>query len=582
MTVLKAAPAIETDPLDDDAHAVAPSVFSGLPAHLEQRREQIFPQLNGAEIDRLRRFGKTRTWQAGEFLFQAGKPGPGMFVILRGRVSITRKNALTANAPIVEVGQLSGRPALIDGQALEEVEALLIEPAALRALVIAEAELGSRIMRALILRRVGLIETGAGGPILIGTPGAADMVRLQGFLSRNGHPHTTMDPALDHTADEVMRLHLPRPEDLPLVVCPDGTVLKCPTEQELARRLGMYPMLHPDHVYDVVVVGAGPAGLAAAVYAASEGLSVLVLDKHVIGGQAGASSRIENYLGFPTGISGQALTGRAFVQAQKFGADVAVPVAVTQLECADSPFTLALDCGSRVLSRTVVIAAGATYRRPDIADLARYEGRGVYYWASPIEAKLCVREEVVLVGGGNSAGQAVVYLASSAARVHLLIRGADLGKNMSRYLVDRIASLANVTVHTDTEIVAVSGGEDGLSGARWRHSKSGDEVAKTIRRLFLFVGADPNTQWLANCGVKVDGKGFVCTGSDLPADALVRSQAGQEVRHPFPLESSVLGVFAIGDVRANTTKRVAAAVGEGAAAVAQVHACLAAERRHAA
>jgi thioredoxin reductase (NADPH) len=434
----------------------------------------------------------------------------------------------------------------------------------------------------LILRRVGLIETGAGGPILIGTPGAADMVRLQGFLSRNGHPHTTMDPALDHTADEVMRLHLPRPEDLPLVVCPDGTVLKCPTEQELARRLGMYPVLHPDHVYDVVVVGAGPAGLAAAVYAASEGLSVLVLDKRVIGGQAGASSRIENYLGFPTGISGQALTGRAFVQAQKFGADVAVPVAVTQLECADSPFTLALDCGSRVLSRTVVIAAGATYRRPDIADLARYEGRGVYYWASPIEAKLCVREEVVLVGGGNSVGQAVVYLASSAARVHLLIRGADLGKNMSRYLVDRIASLANVTVHTDTEIVAVSGGEDGLSGVRWRYSKNDEEVTKTIRRLFLFVGADPNTQWLANCGVKVDGKGFVCTGGDLPADALVRSQAGQEVRHPFPLETSVSGVFAIGDVRANSTKRVAAAVGEGAAAVAQVHACLAAARRHAA
>ena len=411
-----------------------------------------------------------------------------------------------------------------------------------------------------------------------GQPGARGQGRLQGFLTRNGHPHSVMDPALDHAAAEVMQLHSPRPDELPLVVCPDGTVLKCPIEQELARHLGMYPALNPEHVYDLVVVGAGPAGLAATVYAASEGLSVLVLDKHVIGGQAGASSRIENYLGFPTGISGQALIGRAVVQAQKFGADVAVPVAVTQLDCAESPFTMALDCGSRVLSKTVVIAAGATYRRLAIADLTRYEGRGVYFWASPIEAKLCAREEVVLVGGGNSAGQAVVYLASSAAHVHLLIRGADLGKNMSQYLVDRIASLANVTVHSGVEIVAISGDEDGLQGVRWRHKENGEEETKQVRRLFLFVGADPNTQWLANCGVMVDDKGFVCTGSDLPADTVVRSLARQKVRRPYALETSVSGVFAIGDVRANSTKRVAAAVGEGAAAVAQIHACLAARQ----
>lgn len=491
---LKAVP-IETNPIDAPAHARTPAALAALPPHLEQRRDQIFPQLTGAEIDRLRRFGKTHAWHPGEFLFQAGKPGPGLFVILRGRVSITRKNALSAKTPIVEhsagqfiaeVGQLSGRPALVDGQALDEVEALLIEPPALRAAVIAEAELGSRIMRALILRRVGLIETGAGGPVLIGSPGSAGMVRLQGFLTRNGHPHSVMDPALDHAAAEVMQLHSPRPDELPLVVCPDGTVLKCPIEQELARHLGMYPALNPELVYDLVVVGAGPAGVAAAVYAASEGLSVLVLDKHVIGGQAGASSRIE--------------------------------------------------------------------------------------------AKLCAREEVVLVGGGNSAGQAGVYLASSAAHVHLLIRGADLGKNMSQYLVDRIASLANVTVHSGVEIVAISGDEDGLQGVRWRHKENGEEETKQVRRLFLFVGADPNTQWLANCGVMVDDKGFVCTGSDLPADTVVRSLARQKVRRPYALETSVSGVFAIGDVRANSTKRVAAAVGEGAAAVAQIHACLAARQ----
>ena len=575
----------------DDRDNVLPAAARGvakLPPDLESRRDQMFPELAPAEIDRLRRFGTVKTWHAGDLLFEAGKTGPGMFVLLRGHVAITRKNALGAPTPIVEhttgqfmaeVGQLSGRPSLVDGRALDEVEALLIDPPSLRALVIAEAELGERIMRALILRRVGLIETGAGGPVLIGAPGAADMVRLQGFLSRNGHPHTVMDPALDHAADEVMKLHAPRANELPLVVCPDGTVLKCPTEQELARRLGMYPVLDPAHIYDIAIVGAGPAGLATAVYAASEGLSVLVLDTRVIGGQAGASSRIENYLGFPTGISGQALAGRAYVQAHKFGADIAVPVAVKQLDCTGSPLMLDLDCGSRVAARTVVIAAGATYRRPAIPDLARYEGRGVYYWASPIEAQLCRQQEVVLVGGGNSAGQGVVFLASHAAHVHLLIRGSDLGKSMSKYLVDRIASLANVTLHAETEIVAIEGCDEGVGGVRWRNRRSGSEQTKPIRRVFLFVGADPNTQWLANCGVKVNDKGFICTGLDLAPDDYVRSGQSEQKRRPFPLETAVSGVFAIGDVRASSTKRVAAAVGEGAAVVAQVHTWLAANQR---
>ena len=577
--------AIETGHPDDagDAHPVAGALTVALPAHLESRREQIFPVLAPADIERLRRFGTLKTWQSGELLFEAGKPRAGMYALLKGRVAVTRRNALGVEQAVVEytpgmfmaeVGQLSGRPSLVDGRAIDAVEALLIDPPSLRAVVIAEAELGERIMRALILRRVGLIETGAGGPVLLGARDNADMVRLQGFLSRNGQPHSVLDPAEDQAAVDVFKLHAPRPDELPLVICPDGTVLKCPTEQQLARRLGMYPEFRADHVYDVAIVGAGPAGLATAVYAASEGLSALVLDTHVIGGQAGASSRIENYLGFPTGISGQALAGRAYVQAQKFGADVAVPVAATQLDCTGSPLALRLDCGSRVAAKTIVIASGAAYRRPAIPDLAKYEGRGIYYWASPIEAKLCRREEVVLVGGGNSAGQAAVFLASHAAHVHLLIRGSSLAKKMSKYLVDRIASLANITLHTETEIVAIEGSAEGVTGVRWRNRRSGNEEAKPIRRIFLFIGADPNTAWLRDCGVKVDKKGFICTGIDLSPDEYVRSPGIGE-RRPFPLETTASGVFAIGDVRAGSTKRVAAAVGEGAAVVAQLHAWLA-------
>ena len=572
----------------DDISATAANF--PLSPSLEPRREQMFPKLVPAEIARLMRFGSVHTWEPGELLFEPAKPGNGMFVLLRGRILITRKNGLGIEIPIIEsgpgnftgeVGQLSGRPALAYARALEVVEALVIDPPSLRAVVVAEAELGERIMRALILRRVGLIEIGGGGPLLIGPPDGAGMVRLQGFLSRNSHPHSVLDPALDSVAEDVMKLHQPRPNELPLVVCPDGTVLKCPTERELARRLGLYIDLSADRVYDVAIVGAGPAGLAAAVYAASEGLSVLVLDTHAFGGQAGASSRIENYLGFPTGISGQALAGRAYVQAQKFGAEMVVPVEVTSLDCSGFPYALQLDCGVRVSAKTVVIATGAKYRRPAIPELEKYEGQGVYYWASPIEAALCRKEEVVLVGGGNSAGQAVVFLASHAAHVHYLIRGPDLAKSMSKYLVDRIGSLPNVTLYTESEIVAIEGSDEGVSGVRWQNRKDGCKQTKPVRRIFLFVGADPNTGWLENCGVKVNNKGFVCTGLDLsPAghEQSVRSAHSENRRQPLQLETSIPGVFAIGDARASSTKRVAAAVGEGAAVIAEVHAWLASHK----
>ena len=576
------------EPASDEsahAHIADDSGDAVLPPSVATRRDQVFPKLKPAEIDRLRRFGALKTWKPGEFLFEGGAPGQSMFVLLRGRVLVTRKDGLGKHARVIEhgpgqfmaeVGSLSGRPHLVYGRAVGAVEALLIDPPSLRAVLVAEAELGERIMRALILRRVALFETGTGGPVIIGTPGSARVVRLQGFLSRNAHPHTVLDAARDRAAQPVMRIHAPGPEELPLVVCPDGTVLKRPTEQVLARAIGLLPELDADRTYDVAIVGAGPAGLAAAVYAASEGLSVLVLETRVIGGQIGASARIENYLGFPTGISGAALAGRAIVQAQKFGVDIAVPTPVTKLDCSGFPLKLHVEGGMCLAARTAVIATGAKYRRPDIPNLANYEGRGVHYWASPIEARLCRGEEVVLVGGGNSAGQAAAFLAGHAAHVHMLVRGAGLESTMSSYLIGRIAALANVTLHVESEIVALEGGRKDLTGVRWRDRRRGTEVAKPIRRVFLFVGADPNTGWLAECGVRMDNKGFVVTGAALPEDDYRRAARAAGDRRPLPLETAVPGVFAIGDARAGSNKQVASAVGEGAAVVAQLHAWLAA------
>jgi thioredoxin reductase (NADPH) len=431
-------------------------------------------------------------------------------------------------------------------------------------------------MRALILRRVVLIETGAGGPVLIGPEDAPDVVRLQGFLARNAYPHQVLDPAKDHDAAELVEKYAPNPTDLPLAVCPKGTILKNPSEAELARALGMVRIDDdPARTYDVAIVGAGPAGLATAVYAASEGLSVVVFDVRSFGGQAGASARIENYLGFPTGISGQALTGRAYVQAQKFGAEMVIPTEVASLECGKT--SLALDSGGGVRTRAaaVVIASGARYRRLDVPNLRDFEGRGVWYWASPIEARLCRREEIVLVGGGNSAGQAAVFLRDYAAKIWLLVRGPSLSESMSQYLIDRIAAAPNIEVLTNTEVVALSGSPQGqLERIRWRHRKSGEETERPIRHLFLFIGADPTTDWLHGC-VALDAKGFVQTGGDVPTPD---GRASNSTGGLCSLQSSVPGVFAAGDVRSGSVKRVGAAIGEGAAVVAQLHAYLGARR----
>jgi thioredoxin reductase (NADPH) len=547
---------------------------------IDTRRDQMFPVLGAAEIERVRRFGYLRSYGPGEALVRIGEAGLGLTIILAGKVDITlrgqygrREHIITHDAGgfMGELAQLAGRPALADAHANGPVDALIIAPDKLRALLIAEAELGERIMRALILRRVGLLETGAAGPIIVGRAGDGDVLRLEGFLRRNGHPRQRLDPETDACAKALIdRFHVDE-DQLPIVVCPDGRMLRNPSENELARCIGLVRPIDPDRVYDVAIVGAGPAGLAAAVYAGSEGLSVLVLDCRAFGGQAGASARIENYLGFPTGITGMALMARAYNQAQKFGVEMAIPDEVIGLNApngsSDGRFTLRLSNAERVSARSVVIASGARYRRLDVPDIESFESASVHYWASPLEAKLCAGQEVALVGAGNSAGQAAVYLASQVANVRLLVRGPDLAASMSRYLVDRIAGLSNVEVLTQTSITGLEGRDGALEAIRWRRDRSGPEVRRPIQHLFLFIGAEPNKDWLSGSGIALDSKGFVLTG----ADASDNRRA---------METSLRGVFAIGDVRSGSVKRVAAAVGEGAQVVATLHAALAAMGRN--
>ena len=542
---------------------------------IQSRFDQMFPTLESAEIERLRRFGEQRAYSPGERLIATGEISPGMFVVLSGEVAITQHNALGREEPIVthgpgsfsgELNQLSGRPSLVDALAVKEVEVLVIPSPRLRDVLIAEAELGERIMRALILRRVGLLQGGIAGPLIIGHAGDPDVLRLEGFLSRNAQPYQTLDPDGDSCARTLVERFAVLPSQLPIVLCAGGQLLHKPSESELARCMGLVRPIDSDRVYDVAIVGAGPAGLASAVYAASEGLSVIALEGRAFGGQAGASARIENYMGFPTGISGMALMARAFNQAEKFGAQIAIPDEVVRLRRrpngAAARFELVLANDERVAARSVVIACGVRYRRIDVGNLAEFEGSSVHYWATPIEGRLCSGEEVALVGGGNSAGQAVVYLAGRVSKLWILVRGESLEASMSRYLVDRIAALPNVEVLVQTEVTALEGQGGRLEVVRWRNRMSGKETRHTIRHLFLFIGADPNTNWLSASEVALDERGFVRTGADVG-------------RGDRPFETSRFGVFAIGDVRAGSVKRVAAAVGEGAQLVAALHGFLA-------
>lgn len=544
---------------------------------LEQRGYQMFPVLGAAQVETALRFasGPERHFAPGETLYDYGEQGAPSWLVLAGSVDVSRRTGIESEAALVtlgpgqftgEVNQLAGRPAIARARAgAEGAIARPFDAAHLRALMIGSAEIGEVVMRALILRRVGLIEEGAAGTIIVGEPDSAAVVRLQGFLARSGYPHKVLDSRGDGEGHAFVERFGITPGELPLVVCADGSLLRRPNEIDLARCLGITPEIDPAKLYDVAVVGAGPAGLAAAVYAASEGLSTIVLDERAVGGQAGASNRIENYLGFPTGISGQALAGRAFNQALKFGAEIAVPLAVERLDCPEGktcperPLGIVLADDRRVQARTVVVASGARYRRPDVERLEMFEGKGISYWASPIEARLCAGEDVALVGGGNSAGQAVVFLAPQVKHLHLVVR-RPLEATMSRYLIDRIAALPNVSIHVGSEIAALEGDcRTGLAGVVFRSRSDGSTERRAIRHLFLFIGADPNAGWLAGC-VETDDKGFVRTGSG-----------------PLALETTRPGVFAIGDVRSGSVKRVAASVGEGAAVVAQIHQALAAQ-----
>jgi thioredoxin reductase (NADPH) len=540
---------------------------------LQARRAQMFPTLAPEEIARMHRFGTPRRFAPGERVLETGKVSAGTYVVLSGAIRITGRDPHGQDLPVVdhgpgsfsgELSQLSGRPSFVDGFAVGETDTLLIDAEHLHALLVAEATLGEKMMRAMILRRVALIESGAGGPILVGAAQSPDVVRLGNFLRRNGIPHHVLDPVSDADARAFVVRFAPQPEQLPLAVCPNGEVLRNPSDNELAACIGMLDAGGADEVFDVAVVGAGPAGLAAAVYAGSEGLSVLVIDARAFGGQAGASARIENYFGFPTGISGQALTGRGFAQAQKFGARMLIPMQVQRLDCEPAhrgePLRLLLGDGREVRARVLVIAAGARYRRPHYCDnLMALEGRGVWYWASPIEARMCAGQEVVLVGGGNSAGQAAVFLSAHASKVWMLVRGAGLAASMSTYLIERIAGTPNIEVLTRTEITRVEGSrETGVEAVGWR-SAGGEPRTRPIRHVFLFLGADPSTEWLGDCGIRLDDKGFVLTGQD----------------GALSLQTNLDGVFAIGDVRAGSVKRIGSAIGEGATVVAQAHAYLA-------
>ena len=538
--------------------------------------DRLFPTLTKEQIARIEPYGRRRAIAAGDVLVEVAQRAVPFFVVLSGEIEVLRPAAGIEKRIVAhragqfsgEGNMLTGRRSLASVRVTQSGEVIEVDREHLLALIQTDTELSAILMRAFILRRVQLIEGEYGDVVVIGSTHCAGTLRVREFLTRNGHPFHYTDLDRDADAQELLdRFHVSA-ADIPVLICRGDAVLRNPSNQKIADCLGFNDAIDRTHVRDVVVVGAGPAGLAAAVYGASEGLDVLVLESNVPGGQAGSSSRIENYLGFPTGISGLDLTGRAYAQAQKFGAEVMVAKGAAKLSCAHPHYAVHLDEGGRIDARALIIASGAEYRKPAIANVSQFEGAGVYYAASRMESQLCVGEEVAIVGGGNSAGQAAVFLAQTAKHVHILVRKDGLSETMSRYLVRRIEDHPAITVRTRTEIVALEG-ERSLDRVRWRDGRTNAVETHDIRHVFMMTGAVPNTRWLDGC-VALDRGGFIKTGPDLSAEDL--GSAGWPLpRPPFLLETSRPGVFAVGDVRGGNIKRVASAVGEGSIAIAFVH-----------
>jgi thioredoxin reductase (NADPH) len=549
-------------------------------APISAHTEKIFPTLTPAQIARIAQHGRVRDVRRGEVLMELGQQSGRVFVVIEGELEVVRRTGDTELRVAVhqpgqftgEVNTLSGRPGFAEVRASEPGKVIQVEHDDLLSLVQTDAELSEIIMRAYILRRVELISHGFGDVVLIGSNHCSGTLRVREFLTRNGHPYTTIDLDVDEGVQTLLDRFQVAPSDVPVLIMRGDAVLRNPSNEEIADRLGLNASIDQAKLRDVVIVGAGPSGLAAAVYAASEGLDVLMLETSAPGGQAGSSSNIENYLGFPTGISGHELAARAYNQTQKFGAQLMIAKGARQLCCDRKPYAIQIDDGPRVPARTIIIATGAEYRKPALENLSRFEGAGVYYGATFMEQQLCVGEEIVVVGGGNSAGQAAVFLAQKAKRVHMLVRGEGLTDSMSRYLIRRIEDNPAIELRTHTELVELDG-DYHLERVAWQTHGSEQLDRRDIRHVFVMAGAEPSTRWLEGC-VTTDAKGFIKTGPDLTPDDLAAAE-WPLTRPPYLLETSLPGVFAVGDVRGGSMKRVSAAVGEGSIAVAFVHRVLA-------
>jgi thioredoxin reductase (NADPH) len=551
---------------------------SPVPSALDART-QAFPVLTPAQINRIRPDGKVRQVKQAEILFEPGDTIVPFFVLLSGSMEIVQPG-LTGELLVAthgpgeftgEMTMISGRRVLVRGRVTEAGEFLELSGEALRSLVARDAELSEIFMRAFILRRLALVRRGQGGLTLLGSRHSANTLQLREFLTRNEHPFNYVDLDADKTSQELLDRFEVKLDDIPVVICNARGVLRNPSMRELADSLGLNVAIDESQVRDLIIVGAGPSGLAAAVYGASEGLDVLVIETSTPGGQAGSSSKIENYLGFPTGLSGQELAARAIAQTEKFGAKMMVAHSVARLDCAKRPYKVVLDNGNKIAAHAVVIATGAQYNKPRIANLEQLEGRGIYYGATYMESQLCEAEEIIVVGGGNSAGQAAVFLSQTARKVHMLVRSGALSDTMSRYLIQRIEENPGIELHYKTEIVALEGGAH-LERVTWQDKTSGEISNHEIRHVFIMAGASPRTEWLRGC-VALDDKGFIITGRDLETAA--GAPVWKLARPPQMLETSLPGVFAVGDVRSGNVKRVASAVGEGSIAVHLVHRALA-------